>query len=270
MHFSDKMALWTKGVGEQIAFWTVWIKTHGYEWPAEFKARVDAARPLDPIIADLIPAHITHCSLLDVGAGPLTCLGKVGSGSTLLDVSACDPLAKVYQALLEINGITPLVPTAFANAENLSVFYPVNQFDITHCRNALDHSLDPLTGLIEMLRVTKVGGYVVLDHELNEGVHADYHGLHQYNFDVQDGRFIIWNPSLRIDVATALPIKVDIRLQMADGMFKTIIHKLEDFADTEPASRYRKPMAELLEHAFDVAISEGLRQSQPANAKLSA
>lgn len=271
MHFSDQMALWTKGVGDQIAFWTVWTKSRGYKWPNEFMARLNPQQPIDPVISNLIPFSASTCRILDAGAGPLTCLGKTHPQGTPLAIEACDPLAKVYSALLQINGVTPLVETKFANVENLSAFYEANYYNITHCRNALDHSLDPLGGLIEMLRITKVGGYVVLDHELNEGINANYAGFHQYNFDIQDGRFVIWNPSMKIDVLDSLPIEAEISLSLdANGMFKAIIKKIGDFSDTDIDSHFRPKLRELLEYAFDIALTEGIRQGAADPARLSA
>jgi hypothetical protein len=51
-----------------------------------------------------------------------------------------------------------------------------------------------------MLEVVKPGGYVLLRHYENEAETANYEGFHQWNFCVDDGHFIIWNPESRLSV----------------------------------------------------------------------
>lgn len=263
MNFNDQMALWASGVAEEITFWTKYIKTKGYQWPHEYTDRLNADRPAYAAMAPLLDRLGSDSKILDVGAGPLTCLGFQHNGKKL-SIDACDPLAKVYSIILQINGVTPPVETKFANAENLSAFYPTNAYDISHCRNALDHSLDPLLGITEMLRVTKVGGYVLLNHIPNEAVNAAYSGLHQYNLDMQDGRFIIWNNSVRYDVEQALPIKTKITVSEGEwGTFNALIEKLEDFPDSSQQSHFRQPLATTLEYIFDLVIAQGAQQVTP-------
>jgi len=90
-------------------------------------------------------------------------------------------------------------------------------------RNALDHAVDPLLGIRQMLEVTRPGGWVLLRHARNEGVPGQFRvGLHQWAFDVVQGsssaRFVIWNPQLRADVTSwlletglALEVRTELR-----------------------------------------------------------
>ena len=77
-------------------------------------------------------------------------------------------------------------------------------FDIAHAVNSLDHSADPLIIVENMLQVVRVGGVVLLRHHHNEGEHERYEGLHQWNFDCEEGKLILWNNADRADVSAAL------------------------------------------------------------------
>ena len=48
--------------------------------------------------------------------------------------------------------------------------FPRNYFHVSHMRNALDHAFDPVEGILQLLHVTKPGGFVLLRHAQNEGV----------------------------------------------------------------------------------------------------
>ena len=52
-----------------------------------------------------------------------------------------------------------------------------------------------------MLAVVKPGGFVVTRHVRAEGVHQAYSGFHQWNFDLEDGRSVLWNKAGKHDVA---------------------------------------------------------------------
>ncbi|WP_162751446.1 methyltransferase domain-containing protein [Rhizobium sp. CNPSo 4062] len=41
---------------------------------------------------------------------------------------------------------------------DLSLFFNDLAFDIVYCQNTLDHCFDPMSAIVEMLRVLKVGG----------------------------------------------------------------------------------------------------------------
>jgi hypothetical protein len=51
-----------------------------------------------------------------------------------------------------------------------------------------------------MIHLVRPGGHVLLRHFRNEAKVGAYHGLHQWNFDCRDGRFMVWQPNSIIDV----------------------------------------------------------------------
>ncbi|CAD7936914.1 unnamed protein product [Amoebophrya sp. A25] len=142
-----------------------------------------------------------------------------------IPITSADGLGKYYLQLYD--GFDMVPPTNLpvnCHVEKLSECFPVNYFDITHMRNALDHVFNPLIGIHEMLHVTRPRGYVLLRHAQNEGVPGEFRvGLHQWAFDVDvreyvtrpvvgfpspqrvgRGHFVIWNPELRLDVTEYL------------------------------------------------------------------
>jgi SAM-dependent methyltransferase len=194
---------WSNGLSEEIAFWRHWFESRGGQipsWREDYLARLDLNAPLQPLITDHLSAPPGRTVFLaDVGAGPLTWLGKSSPGRTV-KITAVDPLAEHYNRLIREFGITPPIRTETAEAERLLEVLPADHFDLAHARNALDHSYDPLTAIRQMVAVVKPGCYVVLQHRANEGQVQGYEGLHQWNFCVEDGQFIIWDRWKRIAV----------------------------------------------------------------------
>lgn len=217
----QSVSSWSAGVEAEARFWRLWASTKGHIWPDEFQRRLNPEAPLDHTVGERINEG---GSVLDVGSGPLTSLGKV-YGDKSFKVIACDPLAHLYDHILLENSIDPLVRTEFAVAEDLSCFFSEEGFDVVHCQNALDHSFDPVRGIEEMLRLTKPGGLVILRHHRNEAEHERYSGFHQYNFDEQDGEFVIWNKSSKVIVGETLPTGSAIIQVSGEDNIEVIISK---------------------------------------------
>lgn len=234
---SDRIATWAAGIADELAFWDAWLAGRGLQWPEDYRHRLDPAAPLDPAIAAAAAGldQGGRLRVLDVGAGPLTMVGHVLPGIAL-EVTATDALAPLYAALLARHGITPPVATRFAPTEHLAALLPAADFDVVHCRNALDHAIDPVLGILEMLRVVRIGGRVLLRHFRNEGEAGDYRGLHQWNFDVRDGRFVIADRAgAAVDVAAALPAGVALRCR-ADAGVEVELDKLAAIPPEPPAA----------------------------------
>ncbi len=204
--YALQLEAWVRGIPSELHFWENWVATRGAQWPDDFAARLDPDRlvsVLEPNMAERLAAIGPAARVLDVGAGPLTVLGKrVEHGRVMIE--ACDPLALAYRRILDRHAVVPVLPTVPAQAETLSIAYAESSFDVVHCRNALDHSFDPVAGIFEMLRVVKPGGEVLLRHAIDEAVNASYNGLHQWNFRCEDDTFVVWNPRFRFDVTTML------------------------------------------------------------------
>src|SRR6202035_3072942 len=120
------------------------------------------------------------------------------------EVVATDPLASEYDTLLERFDVTPPVRTRSCRGEEIVATFGAGAFDIAHARNSVDHSADPTVILRNMADAVAPHGSVVLHHYRREGEKAHYADLHQWNFDVEEGRLIIWSKRRRHDVGETL------------------------------------------------------------------
>ena len=195
---NDLQDIWAKGRASEIAFWRKVIETRGYRWPQDYENRINPEFPLQAWLCEYLPEDIAEISILDVGAGPLTCIGK--KWIKPVNIVATDALADDYNTILAEYAVRPLVTTIRCLSEELSSNFGVDRFNIVYARNTLDHSIDPLRCLAEMLSVVKKGGIVATEHSPNEAESQKYEGLHQWNFELRDGAFVCWRQGQSINI----------------------------------------------------------------------
>lgn len=201
--------VWRANLPDEVRFWDDYVRTRGLDWPDEFRMRIDPDSPLtEAEILKRLP-RTDPVRILDVGAGPMTALGKRIDGRGVA-ITAVDPLAEEYAAILGRYGVTPPVPTQPCEGERLSSCFDSNSFDVAYARNALDHTHDPRLVILEMLKVVKPGGHVILRHRPNEAAGASYAGLHQWNFDLRGHQFWIWNEYWRYNMHAVLAARAAI------------------------------------------------------------
>lgn len=186
---------WLSGIPSEIAFWDSYMRTKGSSGSHRWEDVISDARPFR-LDADL---DLPVTKFLDAGSGPFSRCG-FKTDKTDLSLVPVDALAPAYCRLKQMHGITSGINPQFGFAEILSDLFPANHFDIVHMSNSLDHSIDPILSLYNLLYVCKVGGKVILRHTKNEAKTENYTGLHQWNLCVEDSHFFIWRGDLRIDV----------------------------------------------------------------------
>jgi SAM-dependent methyltransferase len=179
------------GLDEEIDFWRNWFATKGAEWPEDYKTRLDPQSSLEDNIRQFIdPLEADTVRILDVGAGPLTLIGKQHP-SKKISIVATDALADRYDSLLDEFGVTPIVRTELVDAEALSQRFGESAFDFVLAQNCVDHMANPLAAIEQMLLVAKPGCTVLLSHEENEAEKQAYEGLHQWNLTCEGDDFVI-------------------------------------------------------------------------------
>jgi SAM-dependent methyltransferase len=163
------------------------------ESKAYLRGRCDPEAPLQPHLGHLLDKSVAASyKILDVGAGPLTSIGKKWR-DTPLELVAIDPMARYYDDLLETFHLVPPVRTRLGDAEKVGGDFPQEHFDLVCSDNSLDHCYDPIRAMQGMLKILKPGGHVCLQHYTNEGVEEGYDGFHQWNFYEEAGDFWISN-----------------------------------------------------------------------------
>jgi SAM-dependent methyltransferase len=205
---------WAEGINHEIDFWKRWLETQGLQWPDVYAYRIDPRAELQSYIADLLKDVHGKPKILDVGAGPMTSLGKLFKGSEI-ELVATDALADEYMKLPFPDGL-PLVRTIMCFSESLSEKFG-SEFDVTHACNTIDHSYDPINAIKEMIKVTKSGGYIFTDHAANEAIKENWVGFHQWNFCVDSGDLIISNKEYSFSVRQTIQGFADIKEISQDG-----------------------------------------------------
>ncbi len=123
--------------------------------------------------------------MAELAAGPVCTIGNSWK-DTQVSIYASDILQNEYAPLWKKYNATPVVPVEYQDMEHLT--YPDGFFDIVHCVNALDHTLDARQALKEMLRVCKKCGWIYLRHFPNQ--RSKLRGMHAWNIDMVDGECV--------------------------------------------------------------------------------
>lgn len=184
------------GLETEVRFWDKWLRDKGAASPQDwrhhdYRYRVDARAPLSGWHRELverIPSDLV--SILDVGAGPVTAVGKRHE-SKVLSITAVDPLADEYAALLARHRLEPPVRTRRGAGEELAALFGPDAFDLVIAQRCIDHSVDPVACVRNMVEVCRVGGVIALEHEENLAVNAAYRGIHQWNFGLRGGELVV-------------------------------------------------------------------------------
>jgi len=204
---------WRFSIKSELYFWDTYFKTKGLDSPEDFQQRLRPDLQLQEELVPLLPKGQRVVKILDVGAGPLTYIGKQYPGYEL-QIQATDPLAAEYDKLLDKYHIKAPVHTISADAEKLHDSFQENSFDIVHARNCIDHAYSPENAVLEMIRVTKPGSYVLLQHVPNEAVNQNWSGLHNWNFSEENGDFIISSKTMKINFSQKHAALFSIRTYM--------------------------------------------------------
>lgn len=115
-------------------------------------------------------------SIAELGAGPVNTIGNEFEG-VKVKITASDVMWPEYEKFW--GDKKPLVPIEYQDMEHLT--YADESFDIVHCRNAVDHTPNPLKAIEEMKRICKKGGVVYMAHA--PGQKTRYGGMHSVDYE---------------------------------------------------------------------------------------
>ncbi len=188
--------------------------------------RLDPTTPLDPALLPYLaglsdpatPLIFSLCRRRSVNMS-----GKVWEGHKL-QITAIDPLAEAYNNIIDAYHLTPPVRTQPCAGEALSATFPEQSFDFVYARNAIDHAVDPLVCIREMVKVAKSGCSILLVHEENVGVKEKYHGLHHWNFTVEQGDFLFSDSAQHTcNVTSELDKEADVSASVDTGYVTALL-----------------------------------------------
>lgn len=221
-----------EGLDEELGFWYRWLRDRGDPWFWDYDRRTNPRAPLQAVYRELIRARPgARVRILDVGSGPLTTVGTRWPRRRV-SVTAVDPLANRYNELLDRFGVTVPARPIKGDAEQLTELLPRGSFDLACATNSLDHAIDPVRAIRQMLQLVKPGRHVVLDHRADEGELMGYTALHQWNFRAEDGRFVVWRPGSRVDASSLLESEadIDLRAHPDEGWLRVVLRRSREAA----------------------------------------
>lgn len=167
-------------------FWRQWFANKGAEWRNDYRTRMDPDMPLNVELANhaqkLAKAEI---DILDVGAGPVSSVGRVMPGKTIR-LTAIDVAAEAYDRLIQEYQAPVPVRTASGDGEKLAEQFGTDAFDIVFAQHAIDHMERPLLAIDGMIAVCRPGGLVFLRHQEHEGRANAYGPLNHWDFFLDD------------------------------------------------------------------------------------
>ena len=230
------LKIWFAGIPSEISFWSKYI--------ADNKNVIFKKRDFD--FEEYVKSENTK--FLDVGSGPSSCVGTE-TEKTNLQFIAVDPLAHIYKLIKRENKLKTIVNPQFAMVECLNDKFPENEFDIVHMRNALDHSFNPLYGILQMLYIVKVGGKVILRHLENEAIAQNYKGFHQWNLCAEENDYVVWRKDIKVKLSEFLGNIADVKIQQEDnGIVRVILTKKNSF--TLPDNPYKYDFSEIFMNEY--------------------
>ncbi len=193
---------WVKGIAYEVAFWN-----NVFRWRHTLKGMMGWSHYGDVISLEGFDAnaYLNSCQepvVLDVGCGMSYATGNFienEKGRQPINLHYVDPLAYDFNDILKKRK-SSLPRIEFGMAEYLSAFYPNNEVDLIIIQNALDHSFDPMKGIMEAIDTLSPNGILYLNHHPDEAVMEHYKGFHQWNINCEGDNLVIWNKETKLIV----------------------------------------------------------------------
>ncbi len=160
----------------ELNFWKSFVKTDRFlkGWVAPGKTP-----ELHQETADFI-LSVPHETVLDVGSGVVSILNG------LVPVKAVDPLGDLYSLIYDYK--YPNQKPQAIPAEEIDF---INEYDIVHISNALDHCQNPYLVYKNLLRAVKPEGYLIVQGFENEATFENWQGFHQWNLRIENNILVI-------------------------------------------------------------------------------
>jgi SAM-dependent methyltransferase len=220
----SKKQLWKEGLDSEVKYWDLYVQGKT-KWSQDINQRLDDNYLFPKKLQKYINPESQKIKVLDVGAGPLSALGCYWLNGPKIELYPIDPLADEYDLVLSKAGIKPKVKTMFCEGEKITQKFSLNFFDFVYARNSLDHAYEPIKCFQEMFAVLKNNCYIYTIHYNNEGQRENYEGLHQWNFDIINSNFCIWNKKSQLFLKDYLSSEATISTHLYNNWIEVFIKK---------------------------------------------
>ena len=232
------MIKWLLGIPYEVAFWK---STYGNKKVLEStlafshygrELSLDGFDATSFLLKQQNPGDV---KILDIGAGMSFMPGEFiidrKGEKQPLNIHYIDPLADYYNQIAQHCHVD--VPKVeFGMMEYLSAFYPEHDVTLAIIQNALDHSANPVKGVLEALNALKKGGILYLNHHPNEAEYEQYRGFHQFNICIENGELIIWNRESRYNINEIVKEYARVETKTCENNPVAIITKTADIPMT--------------------------------------
>ena len=227
------MIKWLLGIPYEVAFWE-----SEYANKKEFASLMRFSHLGQPIHLDGFDVRAflenqktpSEAKILDVGCGMTFYPGDrvvINEEVCPINIHYVDPLAHYYNKIAFDHHVS--VPKVeFGMMEYLSAFYPEHDVTLIIIQNALDHSANPIKGILEALKALKKEGVLYLNHHPNEAEYEQYRGFHQFNICIENDELIIWNGEQRFNVNEIVKDFARVETKIVDENPVAIITKKAD------------------------------------------
>ena len=230
---------WVKGIPYEIAFWKgVYSNKKSivslFNW-----SRYNKEIELTNFDVKLFLSQKENPAVVDAGCGMSFSNGDKLNGKQL-NVRYIDPMAPFFNKIIEKKKLD-LPKITFGFIEYLSVFIP-DRVSLIIVQNALDHSKNPLKGILECIECLEIGGVLYLRHFRNEGETENYRGFHQNNISLENNDIIIWNKEAKTNINYFLRDFAETKTSTCGNEVIAVIKKKQEMTS---GLDYKKDIADL-------------------------
>lgn len=213
---------WKSATQEELVFWRNTIENPDSKHYHNFKKRCEPNKPLNDFVEKYCSTR-TNNIILDVGSGPISI---VGTTHKLIDfeVIAIDPLANEYHKILLDNKVYQATTPISLAGEDISQMFQNNYFDIAYARNSIDHSLNPVKIVSNMINVVKPDGFIVMTH-IHKQAPPCCNGLHNWSFTKKLDDFIIKTLECEINVSELFADRITTEHISITNRFINVVYK---------------------------------------------
>jgi SAM-dependent methyltransferase len=167
------------GIADELSFWKSFVNSANF-----LRNWVYSTNPIPVVQPEAISffgalSGRDNLKVLDIGSGVMSILTNIFPKQ---NITTLDPLGSLYPFIFdyELHSVMPPIP---CGGEEMSF---VDQFDIVHISNAIDHSQDPGRVFEKMKLACKPDGILVVQGFENEAIWENWQGFHQWNFSIDD------------------------------------------------------------------------------------